>query len=233
VSPRIPSAQEAHWDGVYRERRSDSLSWFQKYPALSLELITAAAPNPDARIIDVGGGDSLLVDRLLEHGYRQLTVLDISRSAIERSQARLANRADTVRWMVGDVLNTETLGTFDVWHDRALFHFLLEPSQRERYVEAVKRAVMPRGAVVIATFAPDGPPRCSGLDVRRYDESSLAAELGEAFALVDTRRESHHTPSGGEQAFLYASFRTAGTAPPPAGRLRGRRLRPEDARQLD
>ena len=213
MSPSTASTHAAHWDGVYREQRSDHLSWFQQHPSLSLELIAAAAANHDARIIDVGGGDALLVDHLLEQGYRRLTVLDVSGSAIERAQSRLGSRAATVRWVVGDVLTTETLGRYDVWHDRALFHFLVAPQQRQQYVAAVTRTVVPHGSVIIATFAPDGPRRCSGLEVRRYDESSLAAELGELFALVEARHETHHTPGGFEQTFTYASFRKAATAP--------------------
>jgi SAM-dependent methyltransferase len=128
-----------------------------EHPALSLELISAASPGPDARIIDVGGGDSLLVDHLLERGYRALTVLDIPRSAIDRAQSRLGTRADTVRWVVGDVLTMKARGGFDVWHDRALLHFLIDRHQRQQDVAAATSAVAPQGALIIATFAPDGP----------------------------------------------------------------------------
>ena len=214
VSPAIEIDQGARWDEMYREKPSDRLSWFQEHPSLSLHLITDAAPNRDARIIDVGGGDSLLVDHLLERGYRHITVLDISGSAIERTQSRLGSRADPVRWVVGDVLTTGEIGMYDVWHDRALFHFLIEPQQRQQYVEAVTRTVVPQGTVIIATFAPDGPPRCSGLGVRRYDERSLAAELGESFALVKAVREAHLTPWDVEQQFAYASFRKLARARP-------------------
>lgn len=214
VSPSGASDPETHWDAVYREKRSHSLSWFQKHPSLSVELITGAAPNRDARIIDVGGGDSLLVDHLLEKGYRQVTVLDISGTAIERAQSRLGSRARDVRWVIGDALTVEAIGTYDVWHDRALFHFLVESRQRQQYVGAVMSAVVPGGAVIIATFAPDGPQFCSGLEVRGYDEASLAAELGEPFALYEARREAHHTPWDAEQRFVYASFRRVATAQP-------------------
>lgn len=149
MSPSVASDQGAYWDEVYRGRRSGGLSWFQRHPSLSLELITAAAPDPDARIIDVGGGDSLVVDHLLDHGYRELTVLDVSSSAIERAQSRLGTRADTVRWVVRDVLTMGALGTFDVWHDRALFHFLIDRNQRRQYVAAATNTVVPQGAVII------------------------------------------------------------------------------------
>jgi 2-polyprenyl-3-methyl-5-hydroxy-6-metoxy-1,4-benzoquinol methylase len=187
VSPSVASDQGAYWDEVYRGKRSDRLSWFQRHPSLSLELITAAAPDPDARIIDVGGGDSLLVDHLLEQGYREITVLDISSSAIERAQSRLGTTADTVRWVVGDVLTMGALGTFDVWHDRALFHFLIDRNQRQQYVAAATNTIVPQGAVIIATFAPDGPTTCSGLEVRRYDESSLAVEPANGYEVAAVR----------------------------------------------
>ncbi len=211
MSPAVASDQGAHWDEVYRENGSEDLSWFQEHPALSLELISAAAPDLDARIIDVGGGDSLLVDHLLEQGYRELTVLDISPSAIERAQSRLGTRADPVRWIVGDVLAMGALGSFDVWHDRALFHFLIDRHRRQQYVAAATNAVVPQGAVIIATFARDGPTTCSSLAVRRYDESRLAAELGDPFLLVEAKREEHHTPWDAEQRFVYASFRRLAT----------------------
>lgn len=207
MSPSVASDQGGYWEDVYRGKRGDRLSWFQRHPSVSVELITAAAPNSGAKIIDVGGGDSLLVDHLLEQGYTELTVLDISVRAIERAQSRLGSRAGTVRWVVGDVLTMEALGTFDVWHDRALFHFLVDPNQRRQYVAAATNTIVPQGAVIIATFAPDGPTTCSGLEVRRYDESSLAAELGDSFALVEAKREEHHTPWDAEQRFVYASFR--------------------------
>ena len=194
MSPHPPSDRQAHWEGVYRETLGTGLSWFQEHPRLSLELITAAAPDRHARIVDVGGGESLLVDHLVELGYHQLTVLDISGGAIETARSRLGKEADRVRWIVGDVLSTSGLGPYDVWHDRALFHFLLEPLQRQQYVAALSRALAPSGAVVIATFAPDGPDRCSGLDVHRYDEQSLATELGAPFRIEGVRREVHKTP---------------------------------------
>ena len=156
VSPAIEIDQGARWDEMYREKPSDRLSWFQEHPSLSLHLITDAAPNRDARIIDVGGGDSLLVDHLLERGYRHITVLDISGSAIERTQSRLGSRADPVRWVVGDVLTTGEIGMYDVWHDRALFHFLIEPQQRQQYVEAVTRTVVPQGPSSSPPLPPTG-----------------------------------------------------------------------------
>jgi SAM-dependent methyltransferase len=213
MSSEVVRDRHAHWEGVYRARPSNDLSWFQQNPALSVEIITALAPNRDARIIDVGGGDSLLVDHLLDLGYRRLTVLDISVSAIERARTRLGSLGEIVRWIATDVLAVEPLGTYDVWHDRALFHFLLEPKERQQYVAAVTTAVVSEGVAVIATFAPDGPQRCSGLDVCRYDEQTLAAEFADSFVLSDARREEHRTPWGSEQRFVYAVFRRVPISP--------------------
>jgi SAM-dependent methyltransferase len=211
------SDRQPHWDGVYRATPSTNLSWFQEHPALSLELITAAVPDRDARIVDVGGGDSLLVDHLLALGYGRITVLDIARSAIDRAQARLGKDADRVRWIVGDVMTIDGLGPCDVWHDRALFHFLVEPVQRQQYVAAITSAVVGLGAVIISAFAPDGPERCSGLDVCRYDEHSLAAEMGESFVIDEARRQRHRTPWGVEQRFVYVSLRRVAAHAPRRG----------------
>lgn len=223
MSAPAANDHDAQWEAVYREKRSDDLSWFQEHPALSLELIMGAAPARDARIIDVGGGNSRLVDHLLQHGYRHITVLDISSNAIERARSRLGRVADAVRWIVGDVLSMEAADRYDVWHDRALFHFLTEEEQRRQYIEAVTSAVLPQGAIVVATFAPDGPARCSGLEVRRYDEASLAVEFGASFALYDVRREAHRTPWGAEQRFVYAAFRRVADRAPSAPRRSGSR----------
>ncbi len=206
--PSLPvSAWESHWDAVYREKRNDELSWFQARPALSLELIVNAAPDLATRIVDIGGGDSLLVDHLLAIGYQRLAVVDISRSAIERARSRLGKNGAKVRWIVGDVLALDGLGSYDLWHDRALFHFLVEQDQRQRYVDAVMRTISAQGTVIIATFAPDGPTRCSGLEVRRHDAASLASEFGEQFHLYDDRRVVHLTPWNAEQRFAYAALR--------------------------
>jgi len=206
---RSPAALDlaAHWEGVYRAKRSEEMSWYQEHAELSLEMIMAAAPGRDARIVDVGGGDSRLVDALLQHGYQSLTVLDISRSAIERARARLGDAATRVQWIACDVLDAATIGVHGVWHDRALFHFFTTTEQRRLYINTLSRSVASDGAVIIATFAPDGPEMCSGLDVCRYDERTLAAELGDTFTVHDTRRATHRTPWGTEQRFLHASLR--------------------------
>lgn len=176
-----PGPNQAHWDEVYRSTPSEGFSWFTEHPSTSLELIRRAALDYDSRIIDVGGGGSLLVDHLLDEGYRQVTVLDISTRAIERARDRLATRANRVTWITDDLLSARDFGVYDVWHDRALFHFLIEPAQRELYVATLVRTVAPGGAVILATFAPDGPDRCSGLQARRYNEQDLAARIGRTF----------------------------------------------------
>jgi SAM-dependent methyltransferase len=198
--------RKAHWEGVYAAKGEREVSWFQEEPALSLELIGAVCPAR-GRVIDVGGGASVLVDRLLDSGFEHVAVLDLSRSALDKARVRLGERADAVRWTETDVTMAEDLGEFDVWHDRAVFHFLTDPGDRRRYVQLARRSLPPGGHLIIATFAREGPQKCSGLDVCRYDARSLAAELGDAFSLVRERTETHVTPWGSTQAFFYGVFR--------------------------
>jgi len=198
--------RRAHWEQVWRTRAPQQLSWYQPEPTVSLELIEAAGIAKDAGIIDVGGGASVLVDRLLDRGYTSLAVLDIAGGAMQVSRERLGARASGVEWHEADVTSFEPPRTYGLWHDRAVFHFLTEAPDRRAYVATVCKALKPDGAVVIATFAPDGPPRCSGLDVLRHDEKSLATELGAGFAIRETRRETHRTPGGAEQRFIYCRF---------------------------
>jgi hypothetical protein len=198
--------RKAHWEGVYATKAESEVSWFQDDPALSLELIRAVSPAR-GRVIDVGGGASVLVDRLLDSGFERVAVLDISRSALDKARARLGTRAETVRWIEADVTMAVDLGQFDVWHDRAVFHFLTEPSDRKRYVTLATHSIARADHLIIATFAKEGPLTCSGLDVCRYDAQSLAAEVGNAFSLVREATETHVTPSGSTQAFFYGVFR--------------------------
>ncbi|QDF98367.1 SAM-dependent methyltransferase [Azoarcus sp. DD4] len=193
-----------HWDEVYATKAAQSVSWYQPHAALSLDLIRRTGAGRDAAIIDVGGGASTLVDDLLADGYRHLSVLDLSAEALAIARRRLGAPADTVRWIAGDV-TTVPLPTchFDVWHDRAVFHFLTEPAQRRAYVQQVMRAVKPGGHVIVATFAPDGPLQCSGLPVMRYSADSLHDEFGAAFRLLEHRDEEHLTPAGKVQHFIY------------------------------
>lgn len=192
-----------HWEGVYRKQPAEQVSWFQPHAAASLRLITEGVGG-DARIIDVGGGASVLVDGLLDVGFRQLTVLDLAESALASSRARLGERARDVVWMAGDVTQVDLpAATFDVWHDRAVFHFLTDPVDRARYVAQVLKSVKPGGRVIVATFGPDGPLQCSGLDVMRYAPDALHAEFGAPFQLLKHETEIHYTPTGKEQTFVY------------------------------
>jgi SAM-dependent methyltransferase len=194
-----------HWEGVYSAKSDSQVSWTQQDPRLSLALIRQVCP-PGGRIIDVGGGTSLLVDRLLEEHYR-VSVLDISASAINRARARLGPAASKADWIVADLTLVESPGTFDLWHDRAVFHFLTDAADRRKYIALLEAALPQHGHAIIATFAPDGPERCSGLEVCRYDGQSLARELGSAFELIRTVPETHQTPWGKPQSFQYSVFR--------------------------
>jgi len=193
-----------HWDAVYRTKPVHEVSWFQPVAQVSLALIQRAAPDRFARIIDVGGGASTLVDGLVAAGYRQLTVLDLSESALAVSKARLGAAGRDVVWLVADVLSAPLpTAAFDLWHDRAAFHFLLSAGDRVRYVEQVRQAVAPGGFVIVATFAEDGPTRCSGLPAARYSADALLEQFGSGFRLVESVREVHLTPSGVAQPFIY------------------------------
>ena len=200
-----------HWNRVYQAKASDSVSWYQQRPDLSIELIAACGVGKDAGIIDVGGGASVLVDHLLELGYTSLAVLDISSAALRVSRSRLGVNAASVEWFEADVTSFEPPHRYALWHDRAVFHFLTDAGDRARYIATLHKAVQPKGAVIIATFAPDGPPKCSGLDVVRYDERSIAAELGKEFRIRGVRPETHITPAKAEQRFNYFRFSRAAT----------------------
>lgn len=202
-----PAAERAHWEAIYRERPPEAVSWYQAEPALSLALIEAAGTGPQSRLVDVGGGASRLVDRLLDRGWRDVTVLDIADSALQAARERLGVRAAAVTWVVADVRGYRPRRPFDVWHDRAVFHFLTDAADRERYRETLEGALAPGGHAVIATFAPEGPERCSGLPVARYDGERLVATLGPAFRLLEERAEAHYTPAGRPQAFRYCLLR--------------------------
>lgn len=192
-----------HWNRVYTTRAVDAVSWYQPQPKISLELIAAADLPVDAPIIDVGGGASILVDCLLAQGRSALSVLDVSAAALANSRARLGANATRVQWIEADVREFEPPRRYALWHDRAVFHFLTDPADRERYMAALRRSLNPRGHVVIATFAVDGPPRCSGLDVAHYDATTLHAQFGADFEMLDSRREMHITPAGAEQRFTW------------------------------
>lgn len=204
------SDQSTHWENVYATKGEAEVSWFQDSPEISLAMIRAASPDHDAAIIDIGGGASRLVDALLQGGYRDVAVLDLSANALDAAKKRIGAAAAAVDWIVADATTWRPAKIYDVWHDRAAFHFLTEPRDRAAYVERLRSAVAPGGHVIMATFAPDGPEKCSGLPVQRHDSASLAAELGPEFELVETRSETHHTPWNSTQAFQFSRFRRSG-----------------------
>ncbi len=206
---------KAHWERVYTTRAATELSWFQPHAERSLALIRGAGVPSTARIIDVGGGASTLVDDLLAAGYGDVSVLDISAHALAVARARLKARAHEVRWIEADVLQaTLPRHAYDLWHDRAVFHFLTQAADRHAYVQQVLHAVRPGGLVIVATFAPDGPERCSGLPVMRYDPERLHAEFGAPFSLLRHEREAHYTPAGKVQQFIYCLCRKSTDSSP-------------------
>jgi 2-polyprenyl-3-methyl-5-hydroxy-6-metoxy-1,4-benzoquinol methylase len=199
---------KSHWDKVYTTKAPDTVSWYRKHLETSLALIERAAEAPTASIIDVGGGESTLVDDLLARGYTNLTVLDISQAAIDVTKSRLGPVAEQVRWMVADITTVELEPrVYDVWHDRAVFHFLTASEQRSTYVRQVARSVKPSGHVIVSAFGPEGPTKCSGLEVTRYDAESLHREFGVQFRLVESSTELHRTPADAMQQFLYCYCR--------------------------
>ncbi|MEO8561005.1 MAG: class I SAM-dependent methyltransferase [bacterium] len=200
----------AHWDRIYRQQPASDASWYQPEATVSLDLIRRATPDLHAAIIDVGGGASTLVDGLLEAGYRNVTVLDIAGAALAVARERLGDDAARVSWLDSDVLTAPLASAgYAVWHDRAVFHFLTDPKDRERYVAKVREAVGPGGHVIVASFALEGPDRCSGLDVVRYSPHAMHAQFGAGFRLLDSVHEEHHTPAGVAQAFVYCLCRVA------------------------
>jgi len=194
---------QQHWEGVYSSKASDQVSWFQPHAESSLRLIRNCA-NQQAHIIDVGGGASTLVDGLLDAGYRHVSVLDLAESALAASRKRLGEREQLVQWIAADITQADLpVAHYDVWHDRAVFHFLTDPADRARYVAQVLKSVKPGGHVIVAAFGPEGPLQCSGLDVMRYAPDALHAEFGAPFRLLGHETEIHHTPAGKEQEFVY------------------------------
>lgn len=198
-------SRQDHWDTVYASKDPAAVSWYRPQLEQSLRWIDGCALDPSAHLVDIGGGASTLVDDLLQRGFERLAVLDLSARALERSQARLGARAEAVRWIVGDATaRWFDDASVDLWHDRAVFHFLTAPEDRDAYLEQVRRVVRTGGYALLATFAPDGPERCSGLPVVRYAPDALAAALGAGFTLLDSAHEVHQTPWGSAQSFTYA-----------------------------
>jgi SAM-dependent methyltransferase len=197
-----------HWEKVYGTYAQDAVSWYAPHLETSLNLIHQAAADKDAAIIDIGGGEATLVDDLLFDGYLDISILDISQHAIDVARGRIGEKANKVHWYCADITQaTLPQNYFDIWHDRAVFHFLTEDTQRVRYVEQVMRSVKHGGHVIMATFGPEGPEQCSGLDVVRYDAEHLHGQFGKAFKLINSSTETHQTPMGTTQQFLYCFCR--------------------------
>ena len=199
--------RQAHWEQVYSEKTPTEVSWFQSHPQQSLELVNTAAIDKTARIIDVGGGASTLVDFLLDAGYQNIAVLDIAQAAIEQAKRRLGERASKVVWIKEDVTAFSADEAFDIWHDRAVLHFLTGRDEQKKYVAVLRRTLKPGGQAVIAAFNLEGPDKCSGLGIVRYSAETMSALLGCAFQLIETLTEEHATPRGSSQSFVYCRFR--------------------------
>ncbi len=198
----------SHWDKIYKAKSPEAVSWYRPHLDTSLALIARAAHDTSAFVMDVGGGESTLVDDLLTRGYSNITVLDVSQTAIDVTKKRLGSAADRIHWLIADITEAHLEpDAYDVWHDRAVFHFLTSTEHRAAYVRQVGRSVKPGGHVIVSTFGPEGPTKCSGLDVIRYNADSLHNQFGARFTLVESSKELHHTPFGTTQQFLYCYCR--------------------------
>lgn len=207
----MSSSRQEHWEYVYQTKQANEVSWFQEEPAVSLDLIAASGVGRDEPVVDIGGGASVLVDRLLDQGFTDLSVLDISQAALRVAQARLGARSADIVWITDDIaawLPPE--GAFKLWHDRAVFHFLVDQADRLGYVRALVRGLQDGGFVILAPFSLTGPARCSGLPVLRYSAEMLQSELGPGYELVEQRAQTHLTPAGNSQDFLWCLFRKTG-----------------------
>jgi len=208
-SPELNKAdfnRKDHWENIYSDKKAIEVSWYQQCPKRSLALIESTGIDFSASIIDIGGGASTLIDYLLQAGYKKLSVLDISRAAIAQAKARLGQQANMVEWFEQDITKFIAEESFDVWHDRAVFHFLTDADDRSSYVRAMSNALNPGGHAIVATFDIDGPEKCSGLDIVRYSPETMSAVFGDGFKLVETQKEDHATPNGASQRFVYCKF---------------------------
>lgn len=201
-----PSDRKTHWEHVYSTRKPHEVGWYQAYPDVSLKMIVATNVAKNSAIIEVGGGASFLVDELLELGYENLTILDISAAAIEMVKSRLGGKAEAVKWLASDITCFAPPQQYQIWHDRAVFHFLTQAAERRNYLRAASAALPPGGHLIMATFALDGPPQCSGLDVVRYSPESLQQEVGGDFELMESFGGIHVTPSAGKQSYTFCHF---------------------------
>lgn len=200
-------SEQQHWDKIYSTKAEDEVSWFQPYPKTSMKFVELFNLPLNANIIDIGGGDGHFVDALLDKGYRNIYVLDISANAIERAQKRLGERASKVHWIVSDVTKFEPPVQFDFWHDRAAFHFLTTEDKVYKYVSIAEHAIMKDGYLILGTFSENGPEKCSGLEIKQYSEASMSARFEIAFDRIKCVQEDHTTPFNTVQNFLFCSFK--------------------------
>lgn len=197
---------KVHWETIYQTKRPDEVSWTEAVPKTSLEFVHRLHIPKDASIIDIGGGDSKFVDYLLMEGYDNITVLDISHHALDRAQMRLGEKANDVEWIVSDITEFQPPTTYDLWHDRAAFHFLTTPSQVSKYCSIARQAIKAGGHLIVGTFSTDGPNKCSGLTVKQYSEESIVSELRNGFDKIECKTVDHITPFHTTQNFLFCSF---------------------------
>jgi ubiquinone/menaquinone biosynthesis C-methylase UbiE len=204
------SNAKSHWEKVFSTKAENEVSWFQAYPKISVDFVALFNLPLEANIIDIGGGDSHLVDVLLEKGYKSIYVLDISQNALERAKQRLGDKAQLVHWIVSDVTEFNPDVQFDLWHDRAAFHFLTTDEKIEKYVQIAEKSIKPGGYLVVGTFSENGPTKCSGLEIKQYSESSMTYRFGQAFERIKCITEDHLTPFNTTQHFLFCGFRRKG-----------------------
>jgi cyclopropane fatty-acyl-phospholipid synthase-like methyltransferase len=199
-------SQKSHWDNVFSTKQETEVSWYQELPKTSLELISKLNIPKESKIIDIGGGDSYLIDALLEQGYNNLTLLDISEKAIERIKSRLGVKCKNVTFIVSDILDFNPLESYDLWHDRASFHFLTEQNQIDKYAEIVSKSIQDKGKMIIGTFSENGPKKCSGLDITQYNAAKMNSVFQNNFQIIDSFTEDHQTPFNTTQNFIFCSF---------------------------
>lgn len=204
--------RKKHWNNIYQTKSLDEVSWYQQVPATSLDFVKQFKLTKSARIIDIGGGDSYLVDHLLSLGYQDITVLDISEQAIDKAKKRLGKRAKNVKWIISDAANFQPSEKYDFWHDRAAFHFLTDQKEIESYLNTLNKGVKPEGILVIGTFSEQGPKICSGINIKQYSEKTMTDQLKNFFKKIKCLKVDHKTPSGSIQNFLFCSFRRIATA---------------------
>ncbi len=204
--------RKEHWDNIYQNKSTDDVSWYQRVPGTSLDFVKQFNLSKTAKIIDIGGGDSFFVDHLLELGYEDITVLDISEQAAERAKKRLGKRAENVKWIIADAAEFQTSEKYDFWHDRAAFHFLTDEKEIESYIDTLNKSVKPEGILVIGTFSDQGPENCSGIIIKQYSEKSMTDQLKNFFNKIKCLTVDHKTPSGSIQNFIFCSFRRIETA---------------------